>query len=102
MAKRVIWTLAAWNDLETVADFISQDSPYYAAAWVRNVRDAARSLNLMSMRDRVVPKIGDRQIRELIVQSYRLVYKVERLRVAVLGIIHGARDLKTLWVRRTR
>lgn len=101
MAKRVIWTLAAWNDLETVADFISRDSPYYAAAWVRNVRDAARSLNLMSMRGRVVPEIGDRQIRELIVQSYRLIYKVERSRVAVLGIIHGARDLKTLWARRT-
>lgn len=76
MAKRVIWTLAAWNDLETVADFISRDSPYYAAAWVRNVRDAARSLILMSMRGRVVPEIGDRQIRELIVQSYRLIYKV--------------------------
>lgn len=101
MAKRVIWTLAAWNDLETVADFISRDSPYYAAAWVRNVRDAARSLNLMSMRGRVVPEIGDRQIRELIVQSYRLIYKVERSRVAVLGIIHGARDLKTLWARRS-
>ncbi len=101
MAKRVIWTLAAWNDLETVADFISRDSPYYAAAWVRNVRDAARSLNLMSMRGRVVPEIGDRQIRELIIQSYRLIYKVERSRVAVLGIIHGARDLKTLWARRT-
>jgi toxin ParE1/3/4 len=100
MAKRVIWTLAAWNDLETVADFISRDSPYYAAAWVRSVRDAARSLNLMSMRGRVVPEIGDRQIRELIVQSYRLIYKVERSRVVVLGIIHGARDLKTLWARR--
>ena len=102
MAKRVIWTLAAWNDLEAVADFISRDSPYYAAAWVRDVRDAARSLDVMSMRGRVVPEIGDRQIRELIIQSYRLVYKVERSRVAVLGIIHGARDLKTLWVRRTR
>jgi toxin ParE1/3/4 len=101
MAKRVIWTLAAWNDLETVADFISRDSPYYAAAWVRNVRDAARSLNLMSMRGRVVPEIGDRRIRELIVQSYRLIYKVERSRVAILGIIHGARDLKTLWAKRT-
>jgi toxin ParE1/3/4 len=55
----------------------------------------------MSMRGRVVPEIGDRRIRELIVQSYRLIYKVERSRVAILGIIHGARDLKTLWAKRT-
>ena len=51
MAKKVVWTLAAWNDLETIADFISQDSPYYAAAWVRNVRDAARSLGVSNRRE---------------------------------------------------
>jgi plasmid stabilization system protein ParE len=66
------------------------------------MRDSARSLGLMAMRGRVVPEIGDKQIRELIIQSYRLIYKVERSRVALLGIIHGARDLKTLWVRRVR
>lgn len=102
MAKKVVWTQTAWTDLETIADFISRDSPYYAAAFVREMRDSARSLSLMAMRGRVVPEIGDKQIRELIIQSYRLIYKVERSRVALLGIIHGARDLKTLWVRRVR
>ncbi len=54
----------------------------------------------MAMRGRVVPEIGDKQIRELIIQSYRLIYRVERSRVAVLAIVHGARDLKTLRARR--
>jgi plasmid stabilization system protein ParE len=101
VAKRIVWTHAAWRDLEAVADFIAQDSPYYAASFVRQIRLYARSLGRLSMRGHVVPEIGDKTIRELIVQNYRLIYKVERTRVAILGIVHGARDLKTLWARRS-
>lgn len=102
MAKRVIWTEVAWEDLESIANFISRDSPYYAASFVRETRDCARSLSRMSMRGHVVPEIGDRQIRQLIIQSYRLIYKVDVSRVVVLAIIHGARDLKSVWTRRYR
>ena len=35
MARKVVWTESAWNDLEGVANFISRDSPYYAGALVR-------------------------------------------------------------------
>jgi plasmid stabilization system protein ParE len=72
VAKKVVWTQTAWTDLETIADFISRDSPYYAAAFVREMRDSARSLSLMAMRGRVVPEIGDKQIRELIIQPAHL------------------------------
>jgi len=102
VAKRIVWTQAAWSDLEGVADFIAQDSPYYAASLVREIRRYARSLSRLSMRGHVVPEIGDKTIRELIIQSYRLIYKVEGSRVAILGIVHGARDLKSLWARRSR
>jgi toxin ParE1/3/4 len=100
VAKKVVWTESAWIDLKTVADFIARDSPYYAASFVREIRNHARSLSRMAARGRVVPEIGDRQIRELFVQSYRLIYKVERSRVAILALVHGARDLEALWKRR--
>lgn len=101
MAKRIVWTEAAWIDLESIANFISRDSPYYAASFVHEIRDCARSLSQMSMRGHIVSEIGDRQIRQLMVQSYRLIYKVEGSRVAVLAIVHGARDLKSVWARRS-
>ena len=102
MAQRVIWTETAWIDLENIANYIVRDSPYYAASFVREIRDRARSLSRMAMRGHVVPEIGDKQIRELIIRSYRLIYRVEKSRVAVLAIVHGARDLKALWARRTQ
>jgi len=52
MARKVTWTEVAWSDLEVAADFIAIDSPHYAAAFVREVRDAARSLAYLAERGR--------------------------------------------------
>ncbi|MDH3402555.1 MAG: type II toxin-antitoxin system RelE/ParE family toxin [Acidobacteriota bacterium] len=45
MARDVVWTATAWRDLEHTADYIAQDSAGYAAAFVRRIRDSARSLD---------------------------------------------------------
>jgi plasmid stabilization system protein ParE len=102
MAGRVVWTEIAWSDLEAAADHIAKDSPNYAAAFVREVRDAARSLAYLAERGRVVPEFDDPSIRELLVRSYRLVYQVTEEAVHIIGFIHGARDLEALWEREER
>jgi toxin ParE1/3/4 len=101
MARRVAWTEAAWRDLEHIADYIAEDSPGYAAAFVRRVRDQAGSLDEMAERGRVVPEVNDPAVRELIVGSYRLIYEIHEESVFVLALIHGARDLATLWDEET-
>jgi plasmid stabilization system protein ParE len=58
MARSVSWTETAWADLEAIADYIAQDSRFYAAAFVREVREAARSLRTLSERGRVVPEMS--------------------------------------------
>ena len=97
MARRVTWTESAWADLEAAAEYIEKDSPRYAAAFVREMRDASRSLANLSERGRIVPEFDDSIIRELLVRSYRMIYRVGDDRVVVLGLIHGARDLQALW-----
>ena len=99
MARRVIWTEVAWNDLEAVVEYIARDSAYYAAAFVHEVREAARSLTQLAARGRVVPEFRDPHIRELFVRDYRLIYQMDQRRVYVLAFIHGARDLRMLWNR---
>jgi len=102
MARRLRWAEAAWGDLEEAADFIARDSPNYAAAFVREVRDAARSLHHFAERGRVVPELADLSIREIFVQGYRLIYQVSPGIVYVVGLIHGARDLRSIWGREGR
>jgi len=102
MAWTIKWTQSAWNDLEAAADYISKDSPRYAASFVQEVRDAARSLNTLAFRGRVVPEFNDTNIRELFLKNYRLIYQITAQQIYVLGLIHGARDLWVLWKKESR
>lgn len=45
MARKVKWTEIGWGDLVEVSDYIAKDSHYYAAGFVRKVRDAALYLS---------------------------------------------------------
>jgi toxin ParE1/3/4 len=102
MARRVSWTETAWRDLEHTADYIAEDSPGYAAAFVRRIREHARTLDEMALRGRIVPELGAASVRELLVGQYRLIYEVRAEAVYILGLIHGARDLAALWEREDR
>ena len=102
MARKIIWSFEATNDLKAIADYIAKDSPFYAAAFVQEIRDASRSLKEFSERGRVVPELSSASIRELIIKGYRLIYGTEESRVVILGIIQGKRDLKRLWEKEQR
>jgi ParE toxin of type II toxin-antitoxin system, parDE len=45
------------------------------------------------MRGRAVPEADNPQIREVIVQGYRLMYRIEADRRLILAVMHGSRDL---------
>ncbi len=67
MAREVIWTEPAWQDLEAAADFIARDSESYAAAFVQDVKESVTSLTQYAERGRMVPEFGTPSIRELLV-----------------------------------
>ena len=82
MARKVIWANAAVSDLDAAADYISNDSPAYAASFVLKTLKSARSLGDLSERGRVVPEFKREDIREIFVFNYRLVYRIEENRVS--------------------
>lgn len=94
MARKVEWTDPAWDDLAGIAEYIARDSEYYAATFVQEIGEAAVSLAEFAERGQVVPEFGDSSIRELLVKSYRLVYRVSEKRVVILTLIHGARRIR--------
>ena len=102
MARKVIWADGAVADLDAAADYISKDSPAYAASFVLQSLEAARSLGDLPERGRVVPEFKMEDIREIFVFSYRLIYRIDELRVSVLAFIHGRRDFSQAWDERKR
>ena len=99
MAGRVKWTEAALDDLDNIAAYIARDSRFYASVVVREVRDAAQSISFMPLRGRMVPELRDETVREIFVRQYRLVYRVAKDRIYLVGVIHGARDLGAVFRR---
>ena len=96
MARKIIWTFEAADDLEAIATYIARDSGFYARSFVREIRDASLSLKEFPERGRMVPEFSNAAVRELFIKEYRLIYRIEEFRIVVLGIIHGKRDLKAL------
>jgi len=102
MARKIKWAQVAWGDLEDAANYIAKDSLYYAAAFIREARDAARSLGYLAERGHMVPEFNNPSIRELFVRNYRMIYQMRKEAVYIIGFIHGARDLSSLWEREGR
>lgn len=98
--RRIVWTVSARRHLDEIAEFISRDSPEGARQVVDQTLAAARSLETLADRGRVVPERGDPDIREVFVYRYRLIYRTIGDQVTVLAFIHGARDFER-WRRET-
>lgn len=91
----VIWTLPAKDDLRAIFDYIALDSKFYAKNTVRNIVERARTLWDSPLIGRIVPELETKEVREVFIYSYRLIYQIlPDQRLAILAIIHGHRDLK--------
>ncbi len=93
MALEVTWSPEAVEDLENIVEYIARDSEYYARSVVMKIMATSRSTGEFPLIGRVVPEIGEENIRERIVYNYRLVYRIETGRILIVAVIHGKRLL---------
>jgi toxin ParE1/3/4 len=77
MAYRVVWSRRASQHLEAIADYIAADSPTYAGIVVKKVVHQTRALSRFPRSGRKVPEFDNENIRELLVYSYRVIYRLE-------------------------
>jgi len=93
MAARIIWSPEAADDLEHIADFIARDSPRYARQVATDVLEAVERAAIFPGAGRVVPELDDPAVREVLVYSYRILYRMSVDAIHIAAIVHGARDL---------
>jgi len=89
----ITWTDQALADVEAVCLYIARDAPRYAELFARRVFQATDRLTAFPRLGRVVPEIGRDDIREVIVQSYRVIYRLLPDEVEILTVHHGASPL---------
>ena len=91
----IIWSNRSLIDLQEIGDYISKDSLHYARLTLERIIGATVVLETHPLIGRKVPEINDPSIREIIIGSYRLIYKVtNQINVNILTVHHSARLLK--------
>ncbi|GAA0296597.1 type II toxin-antitoxin system RelE/ParE family toxin [Sphingomonas oligophenolica] len=93
---KVVLTAEALGDLERIGDYIARDNPMRARSFVAELLDKARGLATMPQGFPVVPRFAHLGVRRRVHGGYLIFYRVEKDRITVLHILHGARDYEAL------
>jgi toxin ParE1/3/4 len=94
MAHRIVWSRRAVQDLDSLTAYIAADSPAYAGVVLKNIVNQTRILARFPRAGRKVPEFDDENVRELIVYSYRIIYRLQNDEALIVAVIHGKRILQ--------
>lgn len=90
---QVQWTDPAVSDLRNIVDYIARDSALYAEAMIERIITACLAMAAFPQRGRIVPEVSNSKIREIIINPYRVIYRIKRNHLEILAVIHGAQNI---------
>lgn len=96
----MIWSDPAKADLRSIHDFIAHDSEHYAKQVTQDMVAKTDVLNELPRIGKVIPELGDDNLRELSLYSYRILYEIKAPDVFVLAVIHKRREFQPQMVER--
>jgi toxin ParE1/3/4 len=99
----VFWTETAQNDLEGIIDYISNDSMDNALSILYKIKEKAETLYSYPDRGRIIPELKFHNIenyRELILNPWRIIYKIDKDKIYVLSVLDGRRNIEDILLER--
>ncbi len=90
----VIWTEAAVQDLESLAEYIALSNPVAASELVSRVFEVVERLAQFPESGRFPPELEGFPYREVIVNPCRVFYRVENSKVFILHVFRQERDIR--------
>lgn len=85
------WTEQAADDLAAIRDYVARDSAAYAHIVAERLYSSVGYLREFPDLGRIVPERAQPELRELIRQRYRIVYRHAGDLVEILTIFHSTR-----------
>jgi plasmid stabilization system protein ParE len=89
---KIVWSPLALKRVEDIATYIAMDKPSAAEDWIRGLFKAVAKLGRYPESGRIVPEVQRPDIREIVYNSYRAVYRLAG-EISVLTVIHGRQML---------
>ena len=88
---RIFWTDAALNQLEAIRDYLAQTSPKYSQRITERLVNRSEQIAAFPRSGRMVPEYEIDEVRQVIEESYRIIYLIKEDQIEVLAIIHTSR-----------
>lgn len=86
------WSREALQNLKEIKQYISLDSAYYAKRLVKQIYVSIKILQQHPESGKVVASVRDKQLRRLIVKSYRVIYTFYKSQIFIIAIIHQSKN----------
>lgn len=86
----------ALADLEDIEEYIARDDPEAAERWIRKILEKIQRAGESPRAGRIVPELADKSIREVLLKTYRIVYRIEVSRILVVAVFEGHRQLRSI------
>jgi len=94
--EKIIWTDDGVKSFENIIQYIANDSTYYASEFAKRILSTIENLPEFPYMGRVVPEYKNPDLREIIYQNYRIVYKISGNAIYLVLVIHGSRILSEI------
>jgi toxin ParE1/3/4 len=91
---KVVWTERAWERLTEIEAFVARDHPEAAVRLVDKLIARGDALGRHPDRGRKLSEIPGSGLREIVVDSYRIVYRRKLNTIEVLTVLEGHRLLR--------
>ena len=83
---KVIWSPLAVDQVRKIASYTALDKPGAAIAWAEEIFESVERLAEFPESGRYVPEINRNNIREIVLNNYRVIYKImdDEIRILVV------------------
>ena len=88
---RLVWSQLADRQVDEVVAYMVADDAAAARRWLEELLERVEAWRHFPDAGRVVPELGRDEIRELLVGSYRVIYRRNEAAVEIAVIRHQAR-----------
>jgi len=96
------WASPARDDINEIIDFIAEKNKIYSIKVLNKIKENVEKLRTFPSLYRIVPeleKYGYFIYREIIVDYWRIIYKVENNYVFIMLVIDGRRNLEDILLK---
>ena len=93
---KIFWTDRAANDLRQLHLYIQRDKPISAKNFIAKIKKPVERVHHFPNSGRMVPELNRQDMREIILENYRIIYKIEPKQIAILTVSESHSLLKLL------